>query len=217
MISGTFHPLAQEWRYYSREKSLMQTLHVAQMPSSNAGDTVLVMNTKDVTTNSKGYGFHAMPFPSGPSFISNINRVTNSSMHITCYGSVGTGGTILAQSKMSISVAGVSQIIMSPQESGFFVVHAEAYSDIHHTGAEGTGGKITINITGGGQLVAKAEAEIKEQGTQWTDPAIDLDFFRRLACGCTGLAAGGSFVANSTGLGGDSAFTMWCMKVADYG
>ncbi len=42
MISGTFHTTAQEWRYYSREKSLIHTAHFAQLPTGIPGDPVFI-------------------------------------------------------------------------------------------------------------------------------------------------------------------------------
>lgn len=42
MISGTFHTISQEWRYYSREKSLIHTLHLGQLPTGIAGDPVFI-------------------------------------------------------------------------------------------------------------------------------------------------------------------------------
>lgn len=55
MISGTFHVMSQQWRYFSREKSIVHTLHVAQLAPSLGGDTVIIGNTAAAAA-SKGNG-----------------------------------------------------------------------------------------------------------------------------------------------------------------
>lgn len=58
MISGTFIPRAQEWRYYSREKSLIHTLHLAELPSGTIGDSVFIQIVPPTGTGGiKGNGF----------------------------------------------------------------------------------------------------------------------------------------------------------------
>lgn len=124
MISGTFHSLAQEWRYFSREKAIVHTLHLAQIPSSNAGDTVLIATTPPVSKQTGGgKGFPPMQLPSAPYYGLNAYMITNQSMQIDCYGSTTSKVTegitrISAQSKMQINIGpiggGASIITMTP-------------------------------------------------------------------------------------------------------
>ena len=43
MISGAFHVASQEWRYFSREKSIVHTLHLAQLATGTPGEWVTIM------------------------------------------------------------------------------------------------------------------------------------------------------------------------------
>ena len=52
MISGTFHPSAQEWRYFSREKALIHTLHLGQLPASTPGNSVFIQAVPPSGTHS---------------------------------------------------------------------------------------------------------------------------------------------------------------------
>ncbi len=64
MISGTFHVTAQEWRYYSREKSLIHTLHLAQLPSGTVGNSVFILAvppTGSLTAGGFGIGTGIVP------------------------------------------------------------------------------------------------------------------------------------------------------------
>lgn len=59
MISGAFHTTSQEWRYFSREKALIHTLHLAQLPSGTSGDTVTIGAVPPTGTGgTKGNGFN---------------------------------------------------------------------------------------------------------------------------------------------------------------
>lgn len=61
MISGTFHPMAQEWRYYSREKSLIHTLHVAELPTTITGQSIIISPTVPTGTTGGSNGFNVGP------------------------------------------------------------------------------------------------------------------------------------------------------------
>lgn len=51
MISGAFHVMAQEWRYYSREKSLIHTLHLSELVTTHPGDTIEIASTAPTGNN----------------------------------------------------------------------------------------------------------------------------------------------------------------------
>lgn len=42
MNSGTFHVMGQSWRYYSRERAIINSISLAQLPSGTAGDQVTI-------------------------------------------------------------------------------------------------------------------------------------------------------------------------------
>lgn len=61
MISGAFHPMAQEWRYYSREKSLIHTLHLAELPATINGQSIIIAPTVPTGTTGGSNGFNVGP------------------------------------------------------------------------------------------------------------------------------------------------------------
>lgn len=61
MISGAFHPMAQEWRYYSREKSLIHTLHLAELPTTINGQSIIIAPTVPTGTTGGSNGFNVGP------------------------------------------------------------------------------------------------------------------------------------------------------------
>lgn len=42
MISGVFHVMSQEWRYFSREKAIVHTAHMAELAPFTTGQTVTI-------------------------------------------------------------------------------------------------------------------------------------------------------------------------------
>lgn len=215
MISGAFHPSSQEWRYYSREKSIIHTLHLAQLASSQPGKTALIASTAPTGKQTGGIGGIPMPMPVNPYMGANATIITNSSIAITCYGSVNYLGQILTQAHMGIEVR-PNQIIMTPEESGYFVVHAEAQSDMHTLGYQGPAGdgQITLQLLNGGTLVDQSIFELFFVG-QSANAYLD----RILRTEVGGLFPGaGSFTALGINLGAlpAAAMSMWAMKIADY-
>lgn len=222
MISGSFHTLSQEWRYYSREKSLIHTLHLAQLPTPQSGDTVLILPVPTVKNNSKGFSLPPFALPSGPAYGFNATQVTNQSMTIDCYASTNCAGAVLNASRISVQVGPIggalSQIIMEPQESGFFWVHAECYSAIQQLGNEGPAndGQVTLTILNGGGVASQAVARAKMEGPDWT---THFDWVRRMTATTDCLVpSAGSFKALALNLGNpsDCCLTMFAMKIADY-
>lgn len=218
MNSGTFHVLAQEWRYYSREKSLIHTLHVAELPPTpKFGDTVDIASTPAVTNGSiGGGGIPPMQLPGAPWFSSTINQITNTSLVSDCYGSVNWQGTIEAQRNMGILIA-PNQIIMIPEQSGYYVVHFEAQSDLHTLGYQGPAGdgEVSINISRGNTQIADDVWRIKMEGG-W-DGTQYVNSILHPACEaltpCTGDQLKG--IAFNIGSIPPAYVSMWAMKVGD--
>lgn len=63
MNSGTFHTMAQQWRYFSRERSLIQTLHVGELPVFNTGQTVTITPVPPTGTGNNGFSIPKFNIP----------------------------------------------------------------------------------------------------------------------------------------------------------
>lgn len=202
MISGSYHISAQEWRYYSREKSLIHTLHLAELPTSRPGDTVEIASTNPAGTSNGGNNFHVPPIilPGGGgngTFSLALNQMS------TCFGSVGVSQNVLCQRNMDISTGPWAPtqmtITMIPKEGGWFFCHAEVQSDqrdLNYLGPTLSGFTpetlyITIDRFPVGPTashIASTSSAISQQGlvdpTHW-----NAGFFtqRQNACWCMGF------------------------------
>lgn len=133
MNNEPFHPIGQEWRYFSREKSIIHTLHLAQLPTGTVGDTILI-DTTPPAAQGNGGSFSVpslkLPLGGGPG-VENVTFTRNTLS--TCFGSVGVNRTILAQMNMDIQFVDwtpqIKRIYFIPKQSGWFMVHIEAQSD----------------------------------------------------------------------------------------
>lgn len=64
MNNEPFHVLSQDWRYFPRQKELIATLHLGQLPEARSGDTVLILPTPATgTSNLHGYGVPPITLP----------------------------------------------------------------------------------------------------------------------------------------------------------
>lgn len=225
MNSGTFHVMSQQWRYFSREKSIVHTLHLAQLQASRRGDTVLIAPTAPTQNQSTTHGsIGPLAVPSGPYFQTNLTNVTDTSIVTDCYGCVNYNGQILAQKNMGINVislgGSLAEIDMTPTESGFFVVHVEASSDLHSLSYQGVAndGQIMVQIMAGGILAAQAVWRCRMEGGGWTPAHNALNSIGRTAAEC--IVPAGSFRGFGYNLGSvinGARFAMWAYKMADYG
>jgi hypothetical protein len=128
MISGTFHVMSQEWRYYSREKSLFHTLHVGQLPSGTAGDTIEIAATSPANPNngSSSNNFSVPTIP-GIGGVTTTNNVTITANTLSdCFASVGPGQTILTNKNCIIQYgvwsSTLKEIYITPQKGGWFML-----------------------------------------------------------------------------------------------
>lgn len=134
MNSGTFHVMSQEWRYFSREKSIIHTLHLGQLPPSGTGATILIDSTSPTMQGGKvgGFSVPSLNLPAGPGG-GTINFTVSKNVLSQCFGSF-YNKTILSQKNMDIVVGrwdtDTQQIIMTPHQSGWFFVHIDGNSDI---------------------------------------------------------------------------------------
>lgn len=136
MNSGTFHVMSQEWRYFSREKSIIHTLHLGQLPPSGTGDTILIESTSPTSQgNGVGGGQFSVPsltMPAGPGG-GVVNFTFSQNVLSQCFGSFHNR-TILAQKNMDIVVGrwdtDMQVIIMTPKQSGWFFCSIDGNSDV---------------------------------------------------------------------------------------
>lgn len=70
MNSEPFHVMSQEWRYFSRQKALVHTLHLGQLPESRSGDSVFINVAPPTGTGQIGSKFNVPPLtiPTIPPF-----------------------------------------------------------------------------------------------------------------------------------------------------
>lgn len=214
--------MSQEWRYFSRQKSLVHTLHLAQLADGYPGDTVLIANTApEKNVFGGGWAFPPMQVPGGM-FGGDGSMVTNTNMTTDCYGSVAYDGAIIAQNKMTISVGPTGDtekiITFIPAESGFFLVHVEGQSELHTLGNQGVAndGKITAQIflNGvGGSPVAYNDYQVLMSGADWNGLQY-LDSILRVTCE-TIVYAGGPIIGRGLNMGSSGWLSMWAMKIAE--
>lgn len=225
MNNEPFHPIGQEWRYFSREKSIIHTLHLAQLPVSLAGDTVAILPTAPAGKDGGGTSIPPMQVPLAPFIGANAKLVTNHSMVIDCYGATNHLGNITAQNKMSIIVSAIAGnravIEMDPSESGFFIVHAEAQSDLHTLGYQGPAGdgQITVSLYKGvdaGIPIGQSKYKMKMEGGGWSG-SMYLDSIARTSTEVLVPLLGEALFAVGLNLGAapNAHLSMWAMKVAD--
>lgn len=215
MNNEPFHVMAHDWRYNSRQKALSSSLHLAQLPADVIGETVLIAPTRP-ETKPGGPGGFPMPVPPGP-FHGNGNIITNRYFVTDVYGSVGYDGTITAQNKMDIQ-ASTDTIVMTPTESGFYLVHVEGQSDLHTVGYQGPAndGKITVQIFNNGAMVAFNDSQLEMSGSGWT--LMWVDSVLRAECDVI-VYGSGPFMGKGLNLGTPGSnggwLSMWVVKIAD--
>lgn len=214
MNSGTFHIMSQEWRYYSREKSLIHTLHLGQLTPSRTGDTVLIL-TAPPAAKTGGFKVPQIPLPGTPYFGTNAKLVTNDSVIITCFGGTNYLGQITAQSKMNINISPTT-ITMVPLESGYFVVHAEAQGDLRtlHYYGPGGDGSMLVQLLKGGTLIAQSNWRMQLINDR---AGAYLNMVPHASCETLVMCSGDALIANGVNLGAQppAYLSMWAMKVAD--
>lgn len=63
MNSGSFHVMSQGWRYFSREKSIVHTLHLAELAPMVTGQSVFITSVPPTGTSGGGFNVPPNPFP----------------------------------------------------------------------------------------------------------------------------------------------------------
>lgn len=179
MNSGTFHVISQQWRYFSREKSIIHTLHLGELDASHRGQTVIIDSTPPINNPNDG-NFSVPPLTLPPTVGGGIGNVTfTNTVLSTCFGAVGVNQEILGLKNMIIQLsrwdAQEMRFLMTPQESGLFFLYIELQSDerdpsVGYFGpiSPTTGGQ-TQNITGhigppGLSAIVTAKSAIIQQG-----------------------------------------------------
>lgn len=133
MNSGTFHISSQEWRYFSREKAIIHTTHLAQLPSGTPGDTILIDSTAPASSNNNNFSVPPVSIPSFPGInvVENLKFSRNTLPDV--FGSVGMNKTVLAQKNCIIQFStwapSLMQFYITPNAAGWYLLHVQAQSD----------------------------------------------------------------------------------------
>lgn len=143
MISGTFHASSQQWRYFSREKAIVHTLHLSQLPSGTSGDTILIASTAPPASNNNNFSEPKINMPPSSTFGggATLNLQFSRNTLSRVFGSVGRDKTILAQKNMTIQFAGWSpqwrEFYMIPGEAGWYMIYVEVAGDFRDINYQG--------------------------------------------------------------------------------
>lgn len=104
MNNEPFHAIGQEWRYFSREKAIIHTLHLAQLPSYVTGSSVFITPVPPTGTGQSGFNLKSRPLPvltpyGGIDWTNVVNNfpplwMRGSDFSVFASGSNGFSGTI---------------------------------------------------------------------------------------------------------------------------
>lgn len=185
MISGSFHPIAQEWRYYSREKSLIHTLHLAQLTTGTVGDSIAIPIQASALSSGLGKLSFSVPpitLPSPPSFNATVFNTFLQSVGSACYGCVSDTKIITAQKVCGISIdswtSTLLQVTMNPTKAGRYLIHMHAQSDQRNVSYQGpsTFGDFTqsAQADGGPGFVINETVQLWQTNMQATQSIVNV-------------------------------------------
>ncbi len=184
MISGSFHTISQEWRYYSREKALIHTLHLAQLTTGTPGDTVEIASTASKLSQGLGKTSFSVPpitLPGPPSFNATVYNTFLQSVGSVCYGCVSDTKIITAQKNCGISIDSWSstllQVTFSPVYAGRYLIHMHGQSDqrtVSYQGPNNDGAFTQQCVTDGSNTVISETVQLFQQNMQATQSIVNV-------------------------------------------
>lgn len=176
-MNEAFHVSSMEWQYHPRERAIIHTLHLAQLPAGmNAqGDAIPVPPVPD---DNKGFGRFGVPplqLPAAPSMSASIFNTFNQFVSSSVYGCVGTTQAILAQRNCGISIDfwtnTLLQVTMNPNKGGKYLIHLECQTDLRTLGYQGPDGLGQCNgevfIDGDSLSAGSSSMQIEMLGSGW--------------------------------------------------
>lgn len=232
MNQEPFHVMSQDWRYFSRQKSLITTVHLGQLVNGSEADTVLIKPTSPVDDDDTGGHYSVPPLilpPTGKGG-GGFTLVYNQLIGSSCFGCVAWDKTILAQRNMDISISpwddNLIEITMTPKESGWYLAHIEVVSDVrgdpyNYQGPSGNGG-VTAGLTRSraSSDVLTALNSVRMEGvfdaTHWRPAMFIKSIVTGRATGMVVVGAGQPMIAYT--VPGDittASLSMWMFKVAE--
>lgn len=230
MISGTFHVSSQEWRYFAREKSIVHTLHLGQLPPTGTkpGDTVLIDSAApSANNNSSNFSVPKISIPAFPDInITETVKTTRTTLP-NVFGSVGMNKTILAQKNVNIQFAGWDpfhrQFYMTPNQSGWYYFYVEVQGDFRDISYLGPGNNPNVfcGVGVGLASICGNQQEIKMSGlfdaTHWNSNMYISTRLRSCAHGIAVIDANRTVVWTGTNLGNapDAQMTGYMFKIAE--
>lgn len=172
MRDEPFHVTSQEWRYYSRQRAISNTLHLAQLPSGLLvpGVAVPVIQPKDIP---KHHGQPPLEFPLPGGTNVTIFNTYNQFVSSTVYGCVGTTQAILAQRNCGIAINSwtntLIQVTMTPNVAGKFLIHLECQTDLRTLGYQGPDslGACVGSVIVDGVGTSSSNMQVLMQGASW--------------------------------------------------
>lgn len=132
LVNEPFHVMSQEWRYYSREKSIIHTLHLAQLTSGTLGQTILIAPT----VNPKAGGFNVpslqvpaiagFSFPASTGTPAQPTGTFGSNTYAWFFYNAASGKNISDHQGVSVNTANLfaisPKVVFTPGVGGLYVV-----------------------------------------------------------------------------------------------
>ncbi len=183
MISGSFHTIEQEWRYYSREKSLIHTLHLAQLTTGTVGESIAIAANASKLNSNLGLGSFGVPqlqLPGPPTFNATVYNTFLQSVGSACYGCVSDTKVITAQKQCGISIDSWSstllQVTFTPVLQGRYFVHMHGQSDQRNVSYQGpsTQGDMTMTGLADGSQVLGETVQLWQTNMQATQSIVNV-------------------------------------------
>lgn len=175
MNQEPFHISAQEWRYHSRDKSLLHSLHLAQLPEGMnvAGESVLIEPTAASNGRFSGAGVPPLQLPSAPNINATLFNTFNQFVSSNVYGCVGTDQSILARKNCTIVIdswtSALMKVTMTVNKRGKYLVHIECQTDLRTLGYQGPAndGQCVGNIAIDGGTSSTSNMRVYMNGAGW--------------------------------------------------
>lgn len=215
MKDEPFHVSGQEWRYYSRQKSLSNTLHLSQLPTGTLppGESIPVLQPPDI---SQKYGQTPLQFPSGIGTSVKVFNTYNQFVASDAYGCVGTEQDILARKNVTIEIDGWTSALMQVTMTcppGTYLIHLECQTDLRTLGYQGPNndGHCDGNVAIDGTLTQSCSMTVLMVGASW-GADLYMDSVGHSSTTFIADVAGGTVVFQGVNLGDPAAAIPACIS-----
>lgn len=208
MSSLPFHVSGQEWRYSPREKSLTQTLHLAELPIGVTTDGIAIPVLQDPNKDKfRSFGVPPLQLPAAPSLSATVFNTYLQSVDSPCYACVSSTQVITAQKQCAVTIdswtSSLMQITFNPALGGRFLVHIEGQSDTRNGTYQGpnSDGLFTLESLADGSASISAQSKLLQVNMSSATKEL-VGILHAAATGLVSIA--GSFVAKGINNGDPS-------------